>query len=97
MSKFTPGPWKAQDRTIAYEGKGQRIVAECGQSTFREIDQANAKLIAAAPDLYAIAKLILKEWEAPTEGVKVGELIARLSQYTIEARAAIAKAEGKSE
>jgi hypothetical protein len=58
--------------------------------------KANADLISAAPELLDLARLILKEWEAPTEGVQRGELIARLSQYAKEAREAIAKAEGKS-
>ena len=99
MSKHTPGPWRQVDRTVQYDGNrlghGQRIIGECGQSTSIEIDQANARLFAAAPDLLSIAKLILAEWERPTEGVPVGELIARLSQYSTEARAAIKKAEGK--
>ena len=56
--------------------------------------EANAHLIAAAPDLLDVVQLIIKEWEKPTEGVQVGELIARLSQYSVEARAAIAKATG---
>lgn len=55
-----------------------------------------SRLIDAAPDLLKIAKLVLNEWEAPTEGVLKGELIARLSQYAAEARAAIEKAEGRS-
>ena len=37
--------------------------------------------------LIALAKIILKEWELPTTDVSRGELIARLSQYSIEARA----------
>lgn len=45
-------------------------------------------------ELLGIAKLILKEWEAPTEGELRGTLVARLSQYAAEARQAIANAEG---
>lgn len=54
----------------------------------------NANLCVAAPDLLELAELILKEWSAPTEGVLRGELIARLSQYSHKARAAINKAKG---
>lgn len=54
----------------------------------------DAHLISAAPDLLLIAELILKEWEKPTEGVQIGELIARLSNYSLEARNAINKAKG---
>jgi hypothetical protein len=57
--------------------------------------RGNAQLIAAAPELLEVAKLILKEWESPVEGVQRGELIGKLSQYAHAARAAVQKAEGK--
>lgn len=59
-------------------------------------DEVHDSLAAAAPDLLALAHLIIKEWEAPTEGVQRGELIGRLSQYAKEARDAISKAEGRT-
>lgn len=50
--KHTPGPWKRNGRTVSGPPTPlERIVAECGQSTSREIDEANARLIAAAPEM----------------------------------------------
>lgn len=99
QTKHTPGPWIVIDH---YEPN--RILVNAGvypdATAIAEIisagstKRANARLIAAAPDLLDVVQLIIKEWEKPTEGVQVGELIARLSQYSVEARAAIAKATG---
>ncbi len=102
----TQGPWKiitinqnlrtesnhivTEDfKFVATTSPGERLSPETW-----ETDRANANLISAAPDLLAVAELILKEWEAPTEGVLPGTLIARLSQYSDVARAAIQKAKG---
>ena len=46
-------------------------------------------------ELLDIAKLTLMEWEAPTDGIERGELIARLSQYSDLARKAIKNYEGE--
>lgn len=98
MSKHTPGPWVVGDYSdfgqYIWDPKVQRIVAETYPDEHQDFE-ANACLIAAAPELLEIAKLILKEWNAPTDGVARGELIGRLSQYAIEARKVIKKAEGK--
>lgn len=53
-TKYTPGPWVATGTTVSEQasyGTGNRVVAECGQSTNGETDLANARLIAAAPEL----------------------------------------------
>ncbi len=100
MKKFkhTPGPWHG--RREAVTGPDGTLLAAIQFVEFNggpipmEEGHANARLISAAPELLAIAKLIIKEWAAPTEGVLPGELIARLSQYAAEAKAAIEKAEG---
>ena len=59
-TKFTPGPWHAWDRGIGFEvhtGKGP-CDGDCGgciNDGFREtFTEANARLIAAAPDLYKV-------------------------------------------
>ena len=52
-------------------------------------DVAMSKRGANVDALVGVALLILKEWERPTEGVLPGELIARLSQYSVEAREAL--------
>lgn len=100
--KYTNGPWLVEhvpncDWSIKGDD-GYSILAipydaEFGRPTE---DNANATLISAAPELLRVAELILAEWEKPTEGVLPGELIARLSQYSIEAREAVKKARGES-
>ena len=87
--KHTPGPWevtnvypKREPYYIA-EGKGNAIACTMGGS---RQDQANANLIAAAPELLEALRLA----EAT--------LAANLSQSDAlpEIRAALAKAEGKA-
>lgn len=99
QTKHTPGPWtlsKTDDYVIeaVKAGSPYEVCTYMVDSDNEAEDLANARLIAAAPDLLDVVQLIIKEWEKPTEGVQVGELIARLSQYSVEARAAIAKATG---
>ena len=100
-NKHTPGPWDvipqgANGPLIArqYETgqqlnpKGLRLV--CHVLTRRDSlsqDEANARLLAAAPDLLAL----VKEWEASlefTKGFAVGET------PLLRVRAAILKAQG---
>lgn len=97
MSKFIPGPWKVEKDTDGVEEFVYITDGECVICDIKsDILDSTANLIAAAPELLAVVELIIKEWEAPTEGVAVGTLIGRLSQYSIDARAALAKARGES-
>lgn len=81
----TPGPWKVFDsydqdhRIILWDGDEQSHKPICNMGEIGDMnyaqDLANAKLIAAAPDMlaaitYAIAAL------AGSDGVEYGELIA---------------------
>lgn len=96
MSKHTPGPWIATKAgpTMAGYSQGDAIasiehntlVAGCFSDVKGgpEIAEANAKLIAAAPELLAFAKAFLASWTAP--GPTDSPLEA-------QAHAAIAKAE----
>jgi len=59
------------------------LLADCGPDGFAE-NEANAHLIAAAPDGYALAKLILETNDVPEGSVRQ------------VARAFLAKAEGKA-
>ena len=73
MSKHTPGPWRYQEGSDPYThivragetGLG-RFVVQCGQSR-DGIEEANARLIAAAPEmllaLYRILPLIQEHEE----------------------------------
>lgn len=69
------------------------MLAICGPVS-DEKSEADARLMAAAPDLLEIAELILEEWDKPTDGVSKGELIDRLSQYSNRARFVVKKAKG---
>jgi hypothetical protein len=54
MSKHTPGPWAYQEDSDAYthivRGHNNRFICQLAQTTSAEIE-ANARLIAAAPEL----------------------------------------------
>lgn len=57
MSKHTPGPWRTFNGTDVFpddgDREGERQIADCAMSHAMPIDeeQANARLIAAAPEL----------------------------------------------
>lgn len=103
-AKHTAGPWrvdtgpKSRGRVISVcKGFPQKPVAQAtGQETVDE-REANARLIAAAPDLLEALKLCIKELRAVRHG-SVGGVpndIALLIPERIDvAEAAIAKAEG---
>ena len=98
---FTKGPWKigAHCSTAVFDVTGRSIASAGGYQSNIKPDQvfteneANAHLIAAAPDLYEALKHLVeyidkegpaaKEWKAITEWCEKGEQ-------------AILKAEGKS-
>jgi len=91
MTQHTPGPWAIEtDRDAGHSnhqrhhifaivGGGNRLAVCC----YKQNEEANARLIAAAPDLL----------EALKEALEIGDL----EGWCIRARAAIAKAEGRSE
>ena len=72
-----------------------RLILSSVVSTSSSVASPSAALIAAAPDLLALARICLAEWDKDCTGVLKGELIARLSQYSHVAREVIEKAEGK--
>ena len=68
-----------------------------GQGESAAIDIANARLIAAAPELLAACRDALAATAAITEGwPEQRGIIETLDQYMATVRAAIAKAEGRS-
>ena len=93
MSKHTPGPWSAECRAVGYKGGEwgkdeflQWVV--CGPevpSGRGQFFQADARLIAAAPDLLAALQVIA------SFAVGNGDVCEIIAQ---RARAAIAKATG---
>jgi hypothetical protein len=88
MSSFTPGPWNIF-QSIGLEVEADGIpICEIWQRGDEEQEQANARLIAAAPDLLEALKEVLSSWE---DGYTPNE-----DQDTYNtARAAIRKATGK--
>jgi hypothetical protein len=86
QAKHTPGPWHVDPRAAARVCAGLDTVASCGNdSGLRDAWEANARLIAAAPDLLRVAHLLVS-WLDEEEGAH---------KLCDAARAAIAKAEGR--
>lgn len=91
----TPGPWTARVKrtgeswwVVAPRPNGQEgYLAECVGR--QEANEANARLIAAAPDLLAALRVLLGTSECSCEGDCVPDCTH------VIARAAIAKAEGR--
>jgi len=95
-TKFTPGPWKVEKDLSSYSSEwlitmdcGDRYglaIAETVPVTGKEI--ANAYLIAAAPDGYALAKLVMEICGNPKGISESGqeELYEAALQYAKKAR-----------
>lgn len=100
----TPGPWVVARGDSVYARRGDGIplapIADCNTSrTVTAADRAaNAALIAAAPELLAALRALLpvidKAWEY--DGDVFGMLHNAAVDADAAARAAIAKAEGRS-
>lgn len=91
----TPGPWKFKDEIFANRRYvriyGSDLVNVTDLNTYPSIPvEANARLIAAAPDLLAALEEMAAVfgWQSPNANPAVDTAIAA-------ARAAIAKAKGK--
>ena len=92
----TPGPWKA-DRFCVWGGvHGQTYVAGTQTGLYTEDQQANALLIAAAPEMLAALKILTRP-DKQLERTELGYSIFRVNDRDLEQIAqAIAKAEGRS-
>jgi len=100
MSKFTPGPWSTSlkrmkaDNSVIIDGATQKFVAFAADFNEFARDtevEANAQLIAAAPDLLEAAKTALfagqievklgnKAWEVVNEHLKAAIKLAEEGQ-----------------
>ncbi len=86
MNTFTPGPWHVLKHVGVYAGPN--LIASI-HSPIPEPTRSNARLIAAAPDLYTVVK-------------ELEESASYWSEYDVplgivdRIRKALAKAEGKS-
>lgn len=95
MNDFTPGPWRVEE--VPY--RHIRSDNGCVWANDYKPD-ANARLIAAAPDLLEVAKAIDGMWSDDGDGGRVDPIDVRSGQVREiwqNLRAAIAKALGKEE
>ena len=81
-TKWTPGPWHSRGFPTISAGKGKGMIAKVLERYMDRAErEANASLIAAAPELYEALEMML---EFPKAGPS-----------TSTARAALAKARGE--
>jgi hypothetical protein len=94
MSKYTPAPWHYQEKSDAYthivRDADNRYVCGCSQDSSGNAE-ANARLVAAAPDLLEAAKKLIEG--AESEGWDRTRGTDEPRTGISELRAAIAKAE----
>ena len=95
-TKHTPGPWHVGKRFPAgaiYDAKGGEV---CGFSNLLHPAEiaANARLIAAAPDLADALRVIIKQAETTRLAFPNAAGRDDWQQVILIARAALAKAEG---
>ena len=95
MSKHTPGPWRATQRTVTAPETEDRLGMEVKVYGGNSNDnRANCRLIAAAPDLLeALQELFGADMEQVLMGDGKDDQIAAIAK----ARAAIAKATGDAQ
>lgn len=95
-TKHTPGPWTANKVTglvTPTNNPDKDICHAFGQRNLGE-GEANARLIAAAPDLLSIVDELLR-WAESVEGTSVSAGVVRDGEIFCAARAAIARATGE--
>ena len=56
MTEHTPGPWEVEDDVYVVEVASRDIVARCENDFPRDVQESNARLITAAPEM--LEKLI---------------------------------------
>lgn len=91
MSGFTPGPWVVELADDAYciANVGNLVIMPCGGKVKHDNAEADARLIAAAPDLLEALEMIVAEADSYT--ARTGKPVYN---WLDQARAAIAKARG---
>ena len=102
MDKHTPGPWRITTDFIGVYDKDARCIADMDSESAHEIGYdeslANARLIAAAPDLLAALEAVIDDLrEGIQDAVDNGAneiWVANARKRLMNARAAIRKARG---
>ncbi len=102
-TSHTPGPWLEvtqhhdKDRTEVRNSTGKMTVAtcRCPAGVTLEETEANARLIAAAPDLLAALEQAAAQFDYTVRAMALGQTvsISSLQNCAAAARAAIAKAQ----
>lgn len=102
MSGHTPGPWEASDDAILCGDPDMAIgsVFPCDREkttygsgfTYGEVTKANARLIAAAPELLSSHGRLLANFRL----LLAGKPVRDVAEMYAEAEAAIAKATGEA-
>lgn len=90
MTNHTPGPWAANPDGLIHAGKNRLHIAQAATIGMGHAAAANARLMAAAPDLLAALRLILDSEETHGDSV-----VCDFETLQSVARAAIAKATGE--
>lgn len=84
MNKHTQGPWHNNGADIFQGGKKDRLIAFCGYGATNEIE-ANACLIAAAPELLEALKIIIQFYSDNIENMPVAfQTFADLAEQAIK-------------
>jgi hypothetical protein len=101
--KHTPGPWEAvidpQRSTwflIAFADWHTRVCRMTLYAYEEEEQEANARLIAASPDLLEALEAMVEHFATPTSERSAASYGKTKAQVADEARAAIAKAIGEA-
>jgi len=92
----TPGPWEAEsDLSVWALGGGIKVAGACGTGGgLTAEDHANARLIAAAPELLTALRELRDECDA-AQGPELRQCGSAWRALMESADAAIAKAEGR--
>lgn len=84
-SKHTPGPWSVRnDHGDTVVVSAERPFIATVHQGFHATTEANARLIAAAPDLYAVVAAVIKATRdyMPPDGITKDEFINRVIAAT---------------
>jgi len=92
--KFTPGPWGADCDCFPIMVRAEKMEPDCHQDWVCNVggDRANARLIAAAPDMYEALQSVLDDVQFMIEDGYIGDIMDDI--LYVKARAALAKADG---
>jgi len=100
-TKFTPGPWHWVDHGsfINIESKDCSSITSLFSYATPEIEEPNAHLIAAAPDLYEALKKaaeVFRAYQSHHEANRHTDKAERNKFYAEQIEAALAKARGEA-